>query len=753
MTLDDPIANVIGRLRGLGLEPRKAGEDYSCCCPAHEDRSPSLRIGTGSNGQALITCHAGCSLDSSLSRLHLKISDLFAEDGATKPRYSTPAKKKAFATSENALAAYGLGEPSAVWHYHAAEGELVGAVARWDAVDGKKIRPASLSGGAWVLSAMPTPRPIYRLPELLSAVGAIYVAEGEKAADALVSLGLTATTSAGGAKAAALTDWSHVAGHEVVVLPDNDAAGEAYATDVAGLCHAAGAASVVIVRLREDWPAMPEGGDAHDWLEHNDAQDADDLRHRLEQLVERSPQVPAAACTAAEVIDWRPFPVEHLPEPLRSFTVEAAAAVGCDASMIALPLMAAVAAAIGNDVRIQVRPDWQEPAILWTAVVAESGSSKTPAFRKSLQFSNDAQKEAFTAHGIAMAEHDAEVQSFDSALRLWKKKCGEGPAPAQPTLPTATRYVLNDTTVEALIAILSGNPRGVLVAVDELAGWLASFDQYKTGRGGADCPKWLSMHGAGPVTSDRKGSGTLYVPSASVCVTGGIQPGPLVRAMTSNAENGLLARLLLAQPPRKPKEWTTSTVGFATMAAMQGTFEALLADGDHDPIVIGMTPTAADTFVKFYVAHAQEQMASSGAMAAMLAKIEAYAARLTLIHHVVSVGTGSRIEPASVEAGVALARWFAREARRIYGSTLTGPTADPADDDADAAAHWLAGQPECFSTIRDLAHGPRRFRSSLAAAEAAAARLVRVGRAVRHVQPSGAAGGRPADGIRLVLAP
>ena len=258
------------------------------------------------------------------------------------------------------------------------------------------------------------------------------------------------------------------------------------------------------------------------------------------------------------------------------------------------------------------------------------------------------------------------------------------------------------------------------------------------------------MHGAGPVTSDRKGSGTLYVPSASVCVTGGIQPGPLVRAMTSNAENGLLARLLLAQPPRTAKVWTTATVGFATMAAMRSTFEALLADGDHEPIVIGLTPTATEAFVEFYGAHAQEQVAASGAVAAMLAKIEAYAARLALIHHVVSVGTGSQIEPASVEAGVTLARWFAREARRIYGSTLTGPTADTA---ADAAAHWLAGQPEGFGTIRDMTHGPRRFRSRPALAEEAATKLIREGRAVRYVRPSGDAGGRPADGIRLVVAP
>ena len=245
----------------------------------------------------------------------------------------------------------------------------------------------------------------------------------------------------------------------------------------------------------------------------------------------------------------------------------------------------------------------------------------------------------------------------------------------------------------------------------------------------------------------------LYVPSASVCVTGGIQPGPLVRAMTSNTENGLLARLLLAQPPRIQKVWTTATIGFATMADMRMTFKALLADGrcETDKYkVIEMTPTATEAFKKFYAVHGQELWAASGALAAMLAKVEAYAARLALIDHVVSVGKDSQIEPASVEAGVVLARWFAREARRIYGSALTGPTADTA---ADAAAHWLAGQPEGFGTIRDITHGPRRFRSRPASAEEAATKLIREGRAVRYVRPSGDAGGRPADGIRLVVAP
>jgi hypothetical protein len=51
--------------------------------------------------------------------------------------------------------------------------------------------------------------------------------------------------------------------------------------------------------------------------------------------------------------------------------------------------------------------------------------------------------------------------------------------------------------------------------------------------------------------------------------------------------------------------------------------------------------------------------------------LEAYAARLALVHHVVSrVSRGEDdcdpVEPVSVEAGITLARWFGNEAERVY---------------------------------------------------------------------------------------
>lgn len=37
--------------------------DFMCCCPAHDDRSPSLSIKDADNGKILLHCFAGCTFE------------------------------------------------------------------------------------------------------------------------------------------------------------------------------------------------------------------------------------------------------------------------------------------------------------------------------------------------------------------------------------------------------------------------------------------------------------------------------------------------------------------------------------------------------------------------------------------------------------------------------------------------------------------------------------------------------------------
>src|SRR5258708_5215599 len=42
------------------LHGHKSGDGYMVCCPAHDDRTPSLSVRDGSDGRILVRCHAGC---------------------------------------------------------------------------------------------------------------------------------------------------------------------------------------------------------------------------------------------------------------------------------------------------------------------------------------------------------------------------------------------------------------------------------------------------------------------------------------------------------------------------------------------------------------------------------------------------------------------------------------------------------------------------------------------------------------------
>jgi len=63
---------------------RAAGKgSWMACCPAHDDKSPSLSI-TESDGKLLVYCHAQCPALSVVEAVGLTWDDLFAES-FTKP--------------------------------------------------------------------------------------------------------------------------------------------------------------------------------------------------------------------------------------------------------------------------------------------------------------------------------------------------------------------------------------------------------------------------------------------------------------------------------------------------------------------------------------------------------------------------------------------------------------------------------------------------------------------------------------------
>src|SRR5262249_14384622 len=104
--------------------------------------------------------------------------------------------------------------------------------------------------------------------------------------------------------------------------------------------------------------------------------------------------------------------------------------------------------------------------------------------------------------------------------------------------------------------------------------------------------------------------------------------------------------------------------------------EVLLALSLYDretrqPHALRLSPAARELWIEFYNEWGGVQFEAEGEQAAAFAKIEAYAPRLMLLHHVVAhtaAGTSDLlpITETSARAGIEMARWFAQEMVRVY---------------------------------------------------------------------------------------
>jgi hypothetical protein len=659
-SLADPVVAVLERLQGV----KPAGQaQWMARCPAHDDRCASLSVSRGEGGRCLLHCHAGCTLEDVCRAISMEPKDLFVAE------YHQQVGK-----TSRIVAKY---------DYRDESGTFLFQVVRFEPKDFRQRRPDGRGGWTW--NTKGTRRVLYRLPELLAAGSSawVFVVEGEKDADNLAALGLVATCNAGGAGKWQDDYTETLRGRRVAIVPDRDGPGWDHAEDVAGRLRET-AAAVRIVDLGH--AECFEGKDVSDWIAWRDACTGDELAAALVAMAEVAPEYqPELATPVDKSPRWQTFPVDTLPPACRRFVREAAEALGVDASYVALPLLAGLAAAIGNTRRIALSRTWTAPPVVWAGIVGESGTLKSPAIKMALAPILKRQATAMDEHQAAMARYKAEMHAHRLAMKDWERtgrKAGEE-APVEPDRPVMQRLYCSDTTVEALAERLQDAPRGLLVARDELSGWLGSFGQYKQGRG-RDEANWLSMFDACSLMVDRKNPDkpTLYVPRAAVCIAGGIQQGILRRMFTAeHYESGLAARILFTMPPRRAKQWTDREVSKMTEEHLAEVFATLwqlaptVSDGEvAKPLDLPLVDEARPVWADFVNAHGQETADVSGPVAAAFSKLEGYAARLALVLSlarwaenpgVLGIGPAA-VDVESIRAGIEIVEWAKNETRRIY---------------------------------------------------------------------------------------
>lgn len=225
---------------------------YSALCPAHDDHTASLCIGTGDDGRTLVTCQRGCSLDDILSAVGLKKSDLFA----------TPLEQK-----QNKPWKY-----ICSYYYPDKNGRPRNRKDRYLMPDGKKTFVwKHYDDKQWVKHKTNGDPGLYNA-DCISSNDLTYIVEGEKDVETLKACGRAAVCSPHGAKQngeAWKPEYTEaLKGKSVVVIQDNDETGKVFSSII---CNAltGQAASVKLVDLCKLYPALKEHGDITDLCEIN----------------------------------------------------------------------------------------------------------------------------------------------------------------------------------------------------------------------------------------------------------------------------------------------------------------------------------------------------------------------------------------------------------------------------------------------------------------------------------------------------
>ena len=207
---------------------KKVGNGYLASCPVphhgqgNGDKNPSLSVTDGEDGNILFKCHGGCDQHTVFSTI---------KDMGILP---TLPDRPEYLASVKPIPLIAVPTLEQEWHYTDEDGISLFLKQRYKTYDAKgktyktlRVMPdGSRVGKLGDCRIVP-----YRLPEVRQAVAdgrVIYICEGEKAADALSSLGVVATTSHAGAGGWNPDLNQYFTGANVVIVPDNDQVGWNY---------------------------------------------------------------------------------------------------------------------------------------------------------------------------------------------------------------------------------------------------------------------------------------------------------------------------------------------------------------------------------------------------------------------------------------------------------------------------------------------------------------------------------------------
>ena len=243
-----------------------------------------------------------------------------------------------------------------------------------------------------------------------------------------------------------------------------------------------------------------------------------------------------------------------LPDVLATRASQIAETVGCDPMIPLFAGLGAACAVIDSRIRLEIRPGYKVPPVLWLMTIGEPGDKKSPGSSEMLELINQIESEDRERYAKALLDWEGVEAMCNGVRKAWldASASAEGQlvpvvAPTNatpPPKPVDKRLTINDVTSQKLVRMTADRPQGLLAVFDELSSWIGRMCDPKSGD---DRGCWVQGYDSRSYVMDRVGvQGAIKAENHAVSIYGNVQPSVFKNAMSKLETDGLLQRFIPA---------------------------------------------------------------------------------------------------------------------------------------------------------------------------------------------------------------
>lgn len=362
------------------------------------------------------------------------------------------------------------------------------------------------------------------------------------------------------------------------------------------------------------------------------------------------------------------FPVDVFPKKIIEIADAYVEDEGFNVDFLCASMLTVFAAAMGNLWEVRFSATLHLSPIIYMVIIGPPSSGKTPPLRQVEKPLQELDMESDEVYRRAKDEYD---RIYNMTMQEREQQHLELPKP-----PHHQELLVINTTIEQLFGILSHNPHGVLMFVNELNALVSNMNRYGKG---SDEAYWLEFFDGNQVKYERKNNDEyISILHPYVSIIGGTQPGLLPKMFGGErANSGFTSRFLKVFPditsmPRwkhgnMPQvyidEWSRIIRQVATMD------HTLDTNGEIIPRSLKFSKEAKNILYDWEEHIAQKWNEADDYMQGVCGKLKTYVIRFCLILHVMRMickeTSYEEIDEPSVLAACRLADYFLMMDQRV----------------------------------------------------------------------------------------